>query len=72
MYSRPMPYPPPPPYRISAYEVWQYRSVNRQGEWRFRVFDTPYGAYYLWHGVPYPWVNVHTLEYMPYARDSGG
>jgi hypothetical protein len=62
-------YPPPPPYRVSHYAVWQNYGVNRAGQFLPRVVDTPYGAYYYYNGLPYPWVVTHPREYMPYARD---
>jgi hypothetical protein len=62
-------YPPPVPYRVSRYAVWQYYGVNRAGQFLPRVIDGPFGAYYLYSGVPYPFVSTHNAEYMPYARD---
>jgi hypothetical protein len=61
--------PPPPYYRTSAYEVWQYYGVNRAGQWRPRVMYLPHTAFYLQTGQPYPWAVTHTTEFMPYARD---
>jgi hypothetical protein len=60
---------PPPYYRTSAYEVWQYYGVNRAGQWRPRVLYLPHTAFYLETGQPYPWAVTHNLEFMPYARD---
>jgi hypothetical protein len=67
----PVLYPPPVPYRVSRYEVWQYYGVDWTGHFRPRVIDAPYdmGGYYLYRGIPYPWVNTHTIQYMPYARE---
>jgi hypothetical protein len=65
----PLVYPPPPPYRVSHYAVWQNYGVSRAGWFLPRVVDTPYGAYYHYNGMPYPWVPTHPREYMPYASD---
>jgi hypothetical protein len=62
-------YPPPMPYRVSRYAVWQYYGVNSAGRFVPRVIDGPLGAYYLYSGAPYPWVSNHTGQYMPYASD---
>jgi hypothetical protein len=79
--------PPPlyslPPYhRVSAYSVWQYYGVDRQGYFRLRVAYQPgYGSFYLYNGKPYPWMTTNSLNvqpfsqgtpyrsYMPYAHD---
>jgi hypothetical protein len=92
---RPLPGPRPVPVEVwppvyypsvytrrSAYEVWQYYAVDKQGHWRPRVVYEPGGmAYYLYNGKPYPWASVHqhyftpTIQgtpyrtYMPYAHD---
>jgi hypothetical protein len=73
---RPEPEPSPPPYlvappihRIDRYAVWQNYAVDRQGYFRPRVIDAPFGAYYYLDGKPYPWLYVHTLNIMPYASD---
>jgi hypothetical protein len=75
--SAPVPY-----HRVSAYAVWQYYGVDRQGYFRPRVVYEPgYGSYYLYNGQPYPWLTTQPLNirpfslgtpyrnYMPYARD---
>jgi hypothetical protein len=54
--------PPVAFYRASAYDVWQYRGVARDGRWRARVQWTPYGAYYTQDGRPFPWVNQYPNE----------
>jgi hypothetical protein len=65
--------------RTSRYDVWQYYGVDRTGHWRLRVVLSPYGAYYLFNGQPFPWVSSHPTEVtpiignaaviMPYADD---
>lgn len=60
---------PPPFYRRSAYEVWQYYGVDRSGHFRPRVVYSPSGAYYLYNGRPYPWTTTHPLYWMPYVVD---
>ena len=71
--SVPLPPPlalaPPPYYRHSAYEHWQYYGVNRAGQWRPRVLYLPHTAFYLETGQPYPWAVTHNTEFMPYASD---
>jgi len=73
----------PPVYpRRSAYEVWQYYAVDRQGYFQPRVIYLPGNrAFYAFDGKPFPWAAVYPLEftpgvqgtpyrnYMPYARD---
>lgn len=59
----------PPCYRTSRYDVWQYYGVDRYGYFRPRVIATPYGAYYLYNGCPFPWVTTHELEIMPWVVD---
>jgi hypothetical protein len=60
--------------RVSAYDVWQYRSPDSAGFWRDRVILTPHGAYRLADGAPFPWTSSNPLIYrstpfffMPYA-----
>ncbi len=60
---------PAPYYRRSAYEVWQYYGVDRYGRFRPRVVYSPYGAYFLYNGAPYPWATTRSLEWMPYVVD---
>lgn len=75
-------YTPPIYHRASAYDVWQYYAVDRQGQWRARVVSEPgERTYYLYNGQPYPWASVHPRYFtptvqgtpyrtlMPYARD---
>jgi hypothetical protein len=73
------PFPPPAVfYRPSAYQVWQYYDRTALGYFRPRVIDATGGAYYLYRGIPYPWVRNYPGEYavypgeyavMPLARD---
>ena len=60
--------PPPLPYqRINRWDVWQYYGVDRQNHWRPRVAYTPYGAFYLFNGQPYPYTALHQRDFMPYV-----
>ncbi|HXG09125.1 MAG TPA: hypothetical protein VNK04_04990 [Gemmataceae bacterium] len=66
----PSPWPGPHPFmRRSRYEVWQYWGVDRQGFFKPLVVASPYGAYYLYNGKPYPWAYTHPLDWMPYVVD---
>jgi hypothetical protein len=56
-------------YRPSAYDVWQYRAVDRQGQWRPRMIYTPYGTYNSFTGQPYHWNTAEPRNFMPYAVD---
>jgi hypothetical protein len=65
------PLPPPVYYRPSAYQVWQFYDRNFMGQFRPLVIDTPnspYGAYYRYRGIPFPFMRNYPGEYMPYAR----
>lgn len=55
--------PPPGNLRPSRYAVWQLYSVDQRGQFRPRVVDTPYGAYYLYNGQPFPWSNLQETWY---------
>src|SRR5262249_7440580 len=58
------------PYdRASRYEVWQYYGVDRFGRFRPRVILSPYGAYYLYNGQPYPWVTTHEADFLRHVVD---
>ena len=69
----PIPAPAPVvilPYQpVSAYAVWDYYAVDRNGYFKPRVIATPYGAYYPLTGKPYPWTTTNMRNYMPYATD---
>ena len=67
--NAPVYFPTMPIYRRSAYDVWQFYGVDRQGRFRPRVIYSPSGAYYLYNGVPFPWTITHPIEFMPYAVD---
>ena len=56
-------------FRTSRYDVWQYYGVDRTGHFRPRVIYSPYGAYYLHNGEPYPWATTHQRDFMPYVAD---
>ncbi len=58
-----------PHVRVSAYAVWDHYAVDRNGFFRPRVIDTPYGAFYSYTGKPYPWTTTNSRNYMPYAAD---
>ena len=61
---------PPVYYRPSAYAVWQYYGRTYSGFMRPRVIDGAGGGYYLYGGVPFPWVaNYPGVNTMPLARD---
>lgn len=71
----PAPRPAPQPAvlvpmpKVSKYAVWNYYEVDRQGFFRTRVIDTPYGAFYPLTGKTYPWTSTNARNYMPYAKD---
>lgn len=65
----PAPLPHPAFMRRSAYEVWQYYGVDRQGFFKPLVIYSPYGAYYLYDGTSYPWAQVYPRDWMPYVVD---
>jgi hypothetical protein len=69
----PEPMPPMPPMlfppRRSSYAVWDFYGVGRDGHFRPLVIYSPYGAYYLYNGEPYPWVITHQTDFMPYVVD---
>lgn len=52
-------------YRVSAYEVWQNYGVDRFGRFRPVVIYSPYGSYYRATGLPFPWVETHTRDFVP-------
>ncbi|HMC66844.1 MAG TPA: hypothetical protein VKI65_18050 [Gemmataceae bacterium] len=56
-------------YRTSAYDVWQFYGVDRQGRFRLRVINAPEGPYYLVNGVPYWYASIKQLDFMPYVVD---
>jgi len=62
---------PPPGYRPSAYEHWQYREVTSRGLFRPVVlYSATYGAYYLYNGAPFPSASVRTpVEFKPLAPE---
>jgi hypothetical protein len=68
----PMPYMHPglpPGYRPSAYQVWQGYGLTYQGYLRPRVFQAPYGGYYI-NGYPFPQVHVYPgHHFTPIGKD---
>lgn len=61
-------YPSLPP-QLGTREVWQYYGVDRSGRFLPRVVLSPYGAYYLYNGRPYPWTTTRPGVHMPYVLD---
>ena len=59
----------PAQYRVNRYQVWQYYGVDSYGQFRPLVIYGPSGAYYLINGAPFPWVQTHSREFMPYVVD---
>jgi hypothetical protein len=57
------------PRRVSFYDVWQNYGVDQYGKWRPLVIASPYGAYYRANLEPFPWVETHTWEFIPYVVD---
>jgi hypothetical protein len=55
--------------RTSRWDVWQYYGVDRSGHFRPLVIYSGADSFYLYNGEPYPWVNTHQLEFMPYVVD---
>jgi hypothetical protein len=55
------------PQSRSAYEHWQYRSVNRFGQQSTRIIYTPYGAFRAVDGAPYPWLETDPRYWKPTA-----
>jgi hypothetical protein len=64
-------YPPPPepPPRFGSRSVWQMFAPDRSGRFVPRVIYSPYGAYYQYNGMDFPWVTTQPLLYMPYIVD---
>lgn len=62
-----VPGPPPisPYYRTSRYDVWQWYGVDRFGNFRPRVALTPYGAFYVYDGSPYPFLPINQQDVTP-------
>jgi hypothetical protein len=56
-------------FRQSRMDVWQNYAVDHSGHWRPRVIYSPSGAYYRYNGQPFPWAEVHGLEFMPYVGE---
>lgn len=55
--------------RTSRYDVWQNYMVDRSGMFRPRVIYSPSGAYYQYNGKPFPWSQMHPLEWYPSVVD---
>jgi hypothetical protein len=49
---------PPPGYQPSAYQVWQNYGWTYNGWLRPRVMQIGDGGYFLYNGMPYPYVYV--------------
>jgi hypothetical protein len=56
-------------FRQSRMDVWQNYAVDHSGHWRPRVIYSPSGAYYRYNGQPFPWAEVHGLEFMGYVGE---
>ncbi|OAI53538.1 hypothetical protein AYO44_15880 [Planctomycetaceae bacterium SCGC AG-212-F19] len=50
--------------RCNRYAVWQAYGVDRFGQFRPLVVNTPWGAYYYATGAPFPWATVYPQEFM--------
>jgi hypothetical protein len=50
--------------RCNRYAVWQAYGVDRFGQFRPLVVNTPWGAYYYANGAPFPWATVYPQEFM--------
>jgi hypothetical protein len=61
---------PPPPYRRSAYEVWQYYGANNTGWIVPVVIDDGEGGFYRYRGIPFTGITTHMINYMPYGYDT--
>src|SRR5262249_18388271 len=64
-----MPAQPPVFARPNPYDIWQYYAVGRNGHFGPLVIYSPYGAYYLYNGEPFPWTNTRPLEIAPKVVD---
>ena len=40
--------------------------MGRYGRFRPLVAHAAYGSYYVVDGMPYPWADMHTLDFLPY------
>lgn len=65
-----LPYPVPG-YRPSAYQVWQNYGLTYNGWLRPRIYQTPYGAYWLYNGAPFPYVYTMPGRHMPSVAPAG-
>src|SRR5262245_19809394 len=63
------PYARPHFPQFGTREVWQFYGVDGTGRFRPRVIASPYGAYYLINGAPFPWTTTQPRLYMPYVVD---
>ena len=54
-------------WRRSQYDKWQLLAVDYQGFWRPRVQLGPH-PYYLYNGMPYPWLSTRPLDFTPPQR----
>lgn len=65
-----LPYPVPG-YQPSAYQVWQNYGVTYNGWLRPRIYQTPYGSYWLYNGAPFPYVYTMPGRHMPSVAPVG-
>ncbi len=56
-----IPETPPPGSR----EFWQYYGVDGFGRFRPRVILSPFGAYDMRTGEPYPWITNRSTAFVP-------
>jgi len=60
-----------PGYQPSAYQVWQNYGVTYNGWLRPRIYQTPYGSYWLYNGAPFPWASTMPESHMPSVAPIG-
>jgi hypothetical protein len=66
----PGPYAPPdPPPQFGHRSVWMLLEPNQFGVPANRVVNSPFGAYYLYNGAPYPAATTRPHFYRPYLVD---
>jgi hypothetical protein len=49
---------------VDRYAVWQAYGVDRFGQFRPLVVNTPWGAYYYANGMCFPWPSIYPQEFM--------
>ena len=61
--------PPPLYFKPNPLDVWQFYAVDRAGKFQARVVLSPYGPFYLYNGMPFPWLSTRSIQVMPYLMD---